>query len=163
MVRGWTVSKAWAQLHGASPRRLPEDVQDSEITCIDETIASYLGIKDPESLRKIHAALCYCAPLIRGASLPRMPADQISERKHVASVAIGAVIDYATHDNIPRSEWGPVVTAIRLWDFSTLGESGWFLIWDAMGCSTTARGDLESDAFYKWAGQSWHYAAGDFA
>jgi hypothetical protein len=155
-MKKWTIKNAWSAKNGSSKPVSHEEIKASDITEIDRLIASSLGLRDQQSMKKIHAALSYAMPLLTTHQLPPATTRQKSLR-HAAKHAIACVMAYCKADGIPKSEYRFAIDALKNLDFTQLTQGDWFLIWDAMGTEGEIK-DQECYDFYRHAGQCWHYA-----
>lgn len=156
-MKKWTIKNAWSSKNGSAKPVSHEELKASDITEVDRLIASSLGLRDQQSLKKIHAALSYAMPYLTTHDLPSVATGK-GAIKHAAKHAIACVRAYCKEDGIPKSEYKIVIDALSRLDFSGLGEADWFLLWDAMGMEGEIK-DRECYEFYNYAGQRWRYAA----
>lgn len=155
-MKKWTIKDAWTAKHGSGKPVSHDEIKSGDITEIDRLIASSLGLRDRQSMKKIHAALVYAMPLITTHSMPNA-ASGTNALRHAAKHAIACVKAYCKADGIPKSEYQFVVHALKNLDFSDFTSGDWFLVWDAMGMEGEIT-DQECYDFYRYAGQCWHYA-----
>lgn len=155
-MKKWTFKDAYKAKYGKdAPLPSHENVKASWITEIDRFIASSLGVSDQESLKKIHAALAAAIPILTTHSYPSIEEGK-NPLRHAADHAIECVKAYCKADGVPRSDYQPVLRALKSLDFSNLGSYEWFMIWDAMGTEGEIN-DQECYEFYMHAGRCWHY------
>lgn len=155
-MKKWTIKNAWAAKNGSTKPISHEEIKASDITDVDRLVASAVGIRDQQGMKKIHAALSYVMPYLTTHVLPSAATGKNALR-HAAKHAISCVKAYCKKDAIPKSEYQFVIDALECLDFSELTANDWFLIWDAMGMEKEIK-DQECYDFYCHAGRCWNYA-----
>lgn len=157
-MKKWTIRDAWKAKFGAVVKPIEHtDLKATDVTEVDRSIASALGLRSLVSMKKIHAALVHAMPLLTTNSLPRSTSKKHSLR-HAADHAISCVKAFCKEDGIPRSEYQDVIDALKSLNFSQLCAFDWFLISDAMAMEGTIE-DQDCKDFYEYAVRSWHYAS----